>query len=122
MTPAKARALHDVGLRRAMHKTINRVTTDLDRLHFNTVISALMEYINYLQDARSQDISAAAWKEATEALVLMLAPAAPHIAEELWQRTGPPVQRPPAELAGVQPGSHRRRPDHADRPGRRQGA
>ena len=71
-----------------MHKTINRVTTDLDRLHFNTMIAALMEYINYLQDARSQDISPAAWNEAIEALMLMLAPAAPHLAEELWQRTG----------------------------------
>ena len=46
-------------LHRMLHKTIKRVTADLERLHFNTMIAALMEYINYLQDARSQDISAA---------------------------------------------------------------
>ncbi len=84
----KGKGADDAGLRRAMHKTINRVTIDLDRLHFNTMISALMEYINCLQDARSQDISAEAWQGAIEALVLMLAPAAPHLSEELWQRTG----------------------------------
>jgi len=78
----------DLALRRITHKTIKRVTTDLDRLHFNTMVAALMEYVNYLQDARKQDISRAAWEEAIEALLLMLAPTAPHLAEELWQRTG----------------------------------
>jgi leucyl-tRNA synthetase len=78
----------DAGLRKMTHKTINRVTIDLDRLHFNTMIAALMEFINYLQDARTQAVSAAAWNEATDALLLMLAPAAPHLAEELWQHKG----------------------------------
>lgn len=80
----------DAALRRMLHKTIKRVTADLDRLHFNTMIAALMEYINYLQLARTQDISPAAWREALSALMLMLAPSAPHLAEELWERTGQP--------------------------------
>jgi leucyl-tRNA synthetase len=78
----------DAALRRVLHKTIKRVTTDLDRLHFNTMIAALMEYINYLQDARGQEISPGAWREALEGMMLMLAPSAPHLSEELWQRTG----------------------------------
>jgi leucyl-tRNA synthetase len=87
---AGARGADDAALRKMVHKTIKRVTYDLDRLHFNTMIAALMEYVNYMQDARSQDISGAAWQEAIEALLLMLAPSAPHLAEELWQRLGKP--------------------------------
>jgi len=78
----------DTALRRMMHKTIQRVTNDMERLHFNTMVAALMEYVNYLQEARSHDISASAWKEAIETLLLLLAPTAPHLAEELWMRTG----------------------------------
>ncbi len=78
----------DPALRRMTHKTIKRVTIDMERLHFNTLSAALMEFINYLQDARGRDLSRAAWKEATESLMLMLAPSAPHLAEELWQQTG----------------------------------
>ncbi len=82
-------------LRRKTHDTIRRVTVDVEqRIHLNTVISALMELVNAMYafgeavqgDARPQ--SAAVLREAIEALVLMLSPFAPHTAEELWDMTG----------------------------------
>ena len=76
-------------LRRIMHKTIRRVSQDMERMRFNTMIAGLMEYTNEmtrLWDAKSVD--AAAWREGVDALLLMLAPTTPHVAEELWERTG----------------------------------
>jgi leucyl-tRNA synthetase len=67
---------------RVTHKTIQSVTRDLEDLHFNTAISRLMEFVNFFT---SQEIRPFA---SMRALVLMLAPLAPHIAEELWQALG----------------------------------
>ena len=94
-------------LRRKTHETIKRVTLDLDpRVHLNTAVSALMELVNELYAFCPQDglrIGAAAGqatgdverpatiavlKEAIEALVLMLSPFTPHMAEELWEQLG----------------------------------
>src|SRR5207344_77253 len=77
-------------LRRSVHKTIRKVTEDLEeRFHFNTAIAAVMELLNTLQ---STDLSSpqygAVMKEALENLVLLLAPFVPHISEELWQLLG----------------------------------
>ena len=78
-------------LRRLTHKTIRRVTEDGERFRFNTMLAALMEFTNGLINARdSGPVDAGAWKGATEALLLLLAPMAPHIAEELWARRGRP--------------------------------
>jgi len=78
-------------LRRRTHKTIQRVTSDLESFAFNTVISALMEFTNTLQKVKETPVyGTEAWEEAIEALLLMLAPCCPHIAEELWTRTGRP--------------------------------
>ena len=78
-------------LPRAAHSTLQRVTDDLSRYRMNTMIAALMELTNTLQDARTTgSVNKAAWDEAIELLLLMLAPSAPHIAEELWERTGHP--------------------------------
>jgi leucyl-tRNA synthetase len=68
------------------HHTIKKATLDIERFHFNTAISALMEFTNYLQGAKG--ISPERWDEATSTLLLLLAPLAPHISEELWERTG----------------------------------
>ena len=68
------------------HHTIKKVTLDIERFHFNTAISALMEFTNYLQGAKG--ISPEGWDEATYTLLLLLAPLAPHISEELRERTG----------------------------------
>ncbi len=78
-------------LRRWTHKTIKRVTDDLEAFAFNTVISALMEFTNALQKAKDTPVyGTEAWEEAIDALLRMLAPCCPHIAEELWVRTGRP--------------------------------
>jgi len=77
-------------LRRLTHQTIRRVTEDFERFEFNTIISALMEMTNGLQRLRAQAAGTPAWEEAVRALLLMLAPVAPHVAEELWGRHGLP--------------------------------
>ena len=74
---------------RAMHQTIRKVSKDLEMLAFNTAIAALMSYVNTLQDWRGQ-AAEDLWREALRALILMLAPLAPHLAEELWARQGRP--------------------------------
>ena len=78
-------------LRRAAHQMIRRVTEDVERFHFNTMIAALMECTNLL--ARERDaapVDGAAWNEAIDALLLCLAPSAPHLCEELWAYRGRP--------------------------------
>jgi len=74
-------------LSRITHQTIRKVTDDLERLRFNTMIAALMEFTNYLAKAKEMgSIADLAWKEAVDTLLLLLAPTAPHLTEELWQR------------------------------------
>jgi len=75
-------------LRRLLHKTIKRVGDDLEAMRFNTMVAALMEYTNGLKDARDAGVDAEAWREAITTLLLLLAPSAPHLTEELWQRRG----------------------------------
>jgi len=78
-------------LRRATHITIRDVGEDYADFHFNTAISKLMELSNAIGKARDTGLAgSAAYGEAIEALLLLLAPAAPHIAEELWSRRGRP--------------------------------
>jgi leucyl-tRNA synthetase len=77
-------------LRRAVHKTIRKVTEDLEeRFHFNTAIAAVMELLNTLQSTElSTPQYGAVMKEALESMVLLLAPFVPHMSEELWQHLG----------------------------------
>ena len=95
-------------LRRKTHDTIRRVTQDIEpRVHLNTVVSALMELVNELYQFSDQHTAAgpagrraegqapaerpgtqAVLKEAIEALILMLSPFTPHMAEELWEQIG----------------------------------
>jgi len=78
-------------LRRWTHKTIKRVTDDMEAFTFNTIIAGLMEFTNALQKAKPTPVyGTEAWEEAVETLLLLLAPCCPHIAEELWARTGRP--------------------------------
>jgi leucyl-tRNA synthetase len=77
-------------LRHWTHKTIKKVTEDLEGFQFNTAISAMMEFGNYVQRARESVAGTSAWAEAVRTLVLLLAPFAPHLGEELWERLGEP--------------------------------
>ena len=76
-------------LQRITHQTIKKVTEDLERLHFNTMIAALMEFTNYLAGVKEAGtVSESDWRESVDTLLLLTAPTAPHLAEELWQQTG----------------------------------
>jgi leucyl-tRNA synthetase len=72
-----------------VHKTIKKVTDDLERFQFNTAIAAIMELLNEtsrFKADRRYDI--AVLREAVETMVRLLYPIAPHIGEELWQSLG----------------------------------
>ncbi|MFC2123026.1 leucine--tRNA ligase [Bacteroidota bacterium] len=76
-------------LLRITHRTIRKVTEDMERIRFNTMIAALMELSNYLGNVKKDGvISAADWQRSIDFLILLITPSAPHLAEELWQRTG----------------------------------
>jgi len=78
-------------IRHLTHKTIRRVTEDMEHFRFNTMLAALMEFCNALTKAKEGGpVDAAAWQEAIETLLLLLAPSAPHLTEELWARLGKP--------------------------------
>jgi len=78
-------------LRRQTHQTIRAVTQDMEDFAFNTIIARLMELTNTLVKAKETPLYGSdAWEEAIVSLLLMLAPCCPHIAEELWARTGRP--------------------------------
>ena len=65
-----------------LHRTIRKVSADTEALQYNTAISAMMEYVNELRE------QGAGGRELVTPLVIMLAPYAPHIAEELWETLG----------------------------------
>ena len=67
---------------RALHKTIKKVTQDLDGMRFNTAIAAMMEFVNVLTPQKARP------RAVLEPFCLLLSPFAPHIGEELWRRMG----------------------------------
>ena len=69
----------------ALHRTIKRVTENIQALHFNTAISALMEFLNALEKETSVDL------ETAKTFALLIAPMAPHLADELWSQLGGPT-------------------------------
>ncbi len=68
---------------RQLHRTIQRVTDDLEGMRFNTSIAAMMEFTNFL--TKTLPVRP---RKVLETLVLLLSPLAPHLAEELWQALG----------------------------------
>jgi leucyl-tRNA synthetase len=68
---------------RKLHQTIRKVADDLEGLRYNTAIAALMEYVNVLRLLDPRVASAL-----VDPLIIMLAPLAPHFAEECWERQG----------------------------------
>jgi leucyl-tRNA synthetase len=82
-------------LRSAAHKTLRDVTADYEGFRFNTMLAKLMELANTLFRYRGTAAAGTPeWDEATRLLLLMLAPAAPHITEELWTRRLAAVSQP----------------------------
>ena len=79
---------NDAAVRTAQHKTIRKVTDDIRRLNFNTSIAALMEFVNDLYKLKIDGFSEDIWREALSALVQMIEPFAPHMANELWLQLG----------------------------------
>ncbi len=78
-------------LRQKTHQTIKKVTDDVggERFHFNTAIASIMELVNAIYSSPSlAKAPSAAVREAVEAVVRLMAPFAPHLAEELWLRLG----------------------------------
>jgi leucyl-tRNA synthetase len=76
-------------LMRKLHETIEKVTRDVDAFRFNTAMSALMELANTMQDyLQAGGQRSEAWESVSRDLMRLLAPFAPHLAEELWQRQG----------------------------------
>jgi leucyl-tRNA synthetase len=82
----------DAELRYSVHSKIKQVTEEIgDRMHVNTSVAAIMTLLNDLEAFAATHENAstsAAFAEGVRALLLMLAPFAPHITEELWERTG----------------------------------
>ena len=72
-------------MRRKIHVTIHEVTQDFDRFHFNKAVAHIRELSNMLEDFKADG---AVLREGLEALVKLMAPVMPHIAEELWMLLG----------------------------------
>ncbi|MGA9364283.1 MAG: leucine--tRNA ligase [Bacteroidota bacterium] len=80
--PTVDEPLTDGELVSTMHETIKQVTSDIESLKYNTAIARLMEYVNALKKSNARQ------KVLMETLALLLAPFAPHLAEELWEKLG----------------------------------
>jgi len=81
----------DRKLRRKVHQTLKSVGNDFERFEFNTVVSALMELLNEMAAIKDAGgWNTAAWNEAVDIYLRMMAPVAPHISEEMWARFGKP--------------------------------
>lgn len=87
--PGEVDATREAELRRAVHQTIQKVERDMFDFEWNTAVAALMTLRNEMQAAfRSLAVSAAVWEEAVTTMLLLLAPIAPHLTDELWHRRG----------------------------------
>lgn len=75
---------------RVIHRAIKKVTEDLEDQKFNTAIATMMKATNELYDIKAKDgvTGSSAWREAVESLIMLVAPFAPHTAEELWHELG----------------------------------
>ncbi len=94
LEPAAGRAADGTAqkaLRRKVHQTLRAVTRDFEQFEFNTIVSGLMELLNEMVKAKQAGLyGSEAWNEAVDIYLRMLAPVAPHIAEELWMLLGKP--------------------------------
>jgi len=80
----------NLNLDKLLHRTIKKVTEDIENFRFNTAVSALMILTNELE--KVQELSVISY----QSLVKLLAPMAPHLSEEIWQKLGGPKGKPSA--------------------------
>jgi leucyl-tRNA synthetase len=73
---------------RLRHKTIKRVTADLERMQFNTAVAAMMEYVNELTAKDAKGNTKGATREDLTTLVKLVGPYAPHMGDEAWEKLG----------------------------------
>jgi len=82
----------EANLNTVMHNSIRGATTDIGRFHFNTAISRIMELVNelyrYNNDVPAGMQNTVLYRQAVRNTILMFAPFAPHICEEMWEKTG----------------------------------
>jgi leucyl-tRNA synthetase len=81
-SPAVQNVEPDRELLRVLHRTIQKVTEDTEGMRFNTAISTMMEFVNHMTKLEVRP------RSVLEPFVLLLAPYAPHVAEELWRALG----------------------------------
>jgi leucyl-tRNA synthetase len=81
MTTGKDLVTDKAALDHSLHKTIKKVTQDIEAFQFNTAIAAMMEFLNTAAKTGMD-------KQSQEILTLLIAPLAPHLAEEVWERSG----------------------------------
>src|SRR5262249_28080444 len=79
-----------IALRRAAHKTLDRVASNIEGLRFNVAVAQIYELASIIQAARNNSGPSLDWalREAAELLVQMFGPMMPHLAEECWARLG----------------------------------
>jgi leucyl-tRNA synthetase len=76
-------------LRRKLHQTIRKVTEDLERVHQNTAVAAIMELLNSVYEyVDREEPDSSLMREVLDQMTLLLSPFCPHIAEEVWQMLG----------------------------------
>jgi leucyl-tRNA synthetase len=86
----------DLAVRRATHRTVQQVTSDIERWSYNTAVAHCMELVNLLQRYAREEPHAGVLAEGCDALLALLAPMAPHVTAELWERRhGSPLHAHP---------------------------
>ena len=119
---ARTRAEPDEETVRLLHQTIRKVGSDIETFRFNTAISAMMVFVNHLARLEVRP------RSVVEPFILLLAPFAPHRAEELWQRLGHDGESRLAALAEVRRRTRQREAggigcsDQRETPGSHRGA
>ncbi len=86
-TPASSAEAEKIVLRKT-HQTIEKATREIESFSFNTYLASLMELSNVVAKYKAEIYGTEAWKEAVKNLMLLLAPACPHLTEEIWRRLG----------------------------------
>ena len=82
------KAIDPLELKRKLHRTIAEMTADLDAFHFNKAVARLRELTNMMEDFKAAGGDAVALREAIEAVIILMNPMMPHLAEELWHGLG----------------------------------